>query len=269
MPGALKQSGVVNSLSCSGPVSTLAQTIRSLLVPNAVSPSSVFFFFSLVSSLSFPVLSLSVWLRRCAWFLQTFFFLFFCTRRICLCARVFVQSRNPKCNLKIIMSFNVDKSCSLLSIHQLITQSSLSRRFSYLEFFFFGGGGPAAKLRMCAQLRHVAARSPPKLSWREAFQWADCCRARRHSGVCSKGILRPAGWWLGSLAAGGAAGQTCLFAAGSCTWRSPTAPRWPAPGRFLPGGSSPGSSHLQEQTNQGLDKITYEQSRCCWEVWGQ
>lgn len=39
------------------------------------------------------------------------------------------------------MSFNVDKSCSLLSIHQLITQSSLSRRFSYLEFFFFGGGG--------------------------------------------------------------------------------------------------------------------------------
>lgn len=96
---------------------------------------------------------------------------------------------------------------------------------------------------------------PPRLSWREAFRWGGCCRARRRLGVCNKGILRPAGWWRGSRAAGGAAGRTCPFAAGSCTWRSPAAPRWPAPGRFPPGGSSPGSSHLQREAGERLDEV--------------
>lgn len=111
----------------------------------------------------------------------------------------------------------------------------LSKRYPYVSSI--------ANLLRC--LHGCAGPSRLKLSWRAAFQWAGCCRARRRSGVCSKGTLRPAGWSLGSPAAGGAAGRTCLFAEGSCTWRSPGAPRWPAPGHFLPGGSSPGFSHLQ------------------------
>lgn len=147
--------------------------------------------------------------------------------------------------------------CSVLSVffvslvyEKWLFRFCLSNRHPYV---------PCARVSTYSQLllrsraAGMSARLPPlKLSWRAAFQWAGCCRARRRSGVCSRGTPLPAGWSLGSPAAGGAAGRTCPFAEGSCTWRSPGAPRWPAPGRFLPGESSPGFSHLQEERRRWM-----------------
>lgn len=223
----------------------------------------VFFFF-----LPFSIVFFCLWLRKSDSFFGVFI-VFFCLSTIkgskC-CLSVHVMSLCARvCPLQVVTWTTKKKEAwyKLCSPSSRSPHSQVWAGGLVLVKALFGVSG---LLQNCTAALRVA-KSPPKLFWREAFQWAGCCRARRRSGVCSKGILRLAGWWLVSRVAGGAAGQTCPFAAGSYTWRSPAVLRWPAPGRSRPGENSPGSSHLREGGRERLVKVRLH--RKCGSAWEQ